>query len=249
MNWEKKLYGAHTLPFETFASPMLLASANLRDAFEKAERDPISNHNEIVILVVLFLLVVTGVRFTVHPFCFLPRVISDDLSVMYAEDKIVSAFHASRIVALPSFAEVVLVMFSRHLRQLVSDLASESVGNLELAAKVQALLTREISREEQILPYFFLLNDSHHAVKLNREAMKKGLAGLVDHRLKEFRPQLCQFLLRAGAPRHLVAFQMGHMKGLRPAFSRLNQLTVLEFGLVMQPFLDLYVEELGWEYE
>jgi len=244
----EKLYGCPSLPFENFASPMGLASARLHQAFENGERDPIGFHDEISVLSALFLLVVTGVRFTRSPFAFLPRLVSEDISIMYAEDKVVSSFHARRVVALPTYAEEILILYAQHLRNLVFKLARKPIENIELASKIQALITPGLSREQQIVPYFFLLDGAHHFLPLRKKSIKKQLGELLDFRLQEFRPQLCQFLINIGAPRHLVAFQMGHMKAMRPAFSRQNQMTLLEFGLYMQPFLDLYVQKLGWNH-
>lgn len=89
---------------------MVIASLNLSRAFEDGMHRPIQCDNEIAILVVLFLLVVTGVRFTIDPFCFLPRLISDDLSILYTEDKVISVFHACRVVARITNAHITDVL-------------------------------------------------------------------------------------------------------------------------------------------
>lgn len=241
-----KNYGIPRLPFATFLASLSSYPDRLDELFSLAERKPMRYHSEIAVLTALFFLVITGVRFTRSPFCFLPMLVNANLSLLYAEDKNISTFHSRRIVALPSCAADILEKYCVHISNLVRVLASSPLYNYDLASRFQALITPGLSREEQPIPYFCLLEDNRSVVVIGKKKFRNELSRTIEYRLKEFRPQLCQFLLDAGAPRHLIAFQMGHMKALRPAFSGRNQLTPLEFAKYIQPYLDQYARILGW---
>lgn len=242
-------YGIPTLPFEMFAASIEPYPDRLEEYFNLGQRRPLMYHNKVTMLTCLFLMVVCGVRFTRSPFCFLSRLVNADISLLFAEDKNISGFHARRIVVLPSCAAYVLARYAQHISNLVRVLARSPIQNTELASRFQTLITPGITREEQPIPYFCLLEDNRNVVVLGKKIFKRELSDMINYRLKEFRPQLCQFLIQAGAPRHLVAFQMGHMKAFRPAFSARNQITPIDFAYYMQPFLDMYARRLGWCHE
>ena len=72
----EKHYGIPKQPFKTYSASLSTYPERLDELFYLAERKPMQYHSEIAILMALFFLVVSGVRFTRSPFCFLPMLIT-----------------------------------------------------------------------------------------------------------------------------------------------------------------------------
>lgn len=244
---DSDLLGIPTIPYDDYKFSQQAISADFWVRIVEAETDPIRNHNLLTAEFVIFLLVVTGVRMTNYPFAFLMHLIDSELSLLFAEDKTVSYFHARRIVCLPACAADIIILYCHHLARLANALWRKPQSR-HLAGQFQALVSPELTLQEQPIGFASFIKDRRTQVVITPSGLARELAGKLPYRIEEIRAQFCQSLKKADAPDYIVEWQVGHMSSNRPTYSLRNQISPHLFRLETQSYLDDLAKELGWSH-
>lgn len=208
-----------------------------------AERNPLEYHREYTAAFVMCLIIVSGSRAIEAYLSRLVHQIHHDLDLFFPMDKAVSDAHAVRIAMFPSCVADMFIDYAAHLRRLVRVLFQ--IGELELAAKFQALLDSNVCSEQQPIDYFSIIDPFMNHQPLRISDIENVLGPRWPIRIEEARGQYIRFMSENGAPVFLVRQQSGHQSTSYPFFGVRNQYTVYEFRRDFIEYADLYAREVG----
>ena len=120
-------------------------------------------HNALTTYTVMLLMMSTGQRPVVDPFCYITSFSLDGRFVI-VNDKEVSMRHAERISVVCPTAQIQMNEYHKHLDWLICHLRG-NIAWRSLAGAIQRVRNRRIKQKNQTLPLFFFLDEKNNTIK------------------------------------------------------------------------------------